>query len=126
MLALLSISLADYRCFAPLGMTHHCRSCLFPLIIGSGTVQGIARREKSPNPTNLGYFPFIETEIQPNYAIMGRSQTMYQNLRRGQLYLKSFPAQSPTNNFNGPSRSIAVLAVLLFALAGLMTGFAVR
>ena len=50
---------------------------------------------------------------------------MYQNLRRGQLYLKSFPAQGPSNNLNGPSRSIAVLAVLLFALAGLMTGFAV-
>ena len=29
------------------------------------------------------------------------------------------------NNVNGPSRSIAVLAVLLFALAGLMSGFAV-
>lgn len=50
---------------------------------------------------------------------------MHQNLRRGQLYLKSLPAQSPINNVSGPSRSIAVLAVILFALAGLMSGFAV-
>jgi hypothetical protein len=50
---------------------------------------------------------------------------MYQNLGRGQLYLKTLPAQRPTNNINGPSRSIAVLAVILFALAGLMSGFAV-
>lgn len=39
--------------------------------------------------------------------------------------MKTFPAQSSMNNVNGPSRSIAVLAVIFFALSGLISGFAV-
>src|SRR6266702_4316074 len=50
---------------------------------------------------------------------------MYEQLRRGRLYLKTLPAQGSINPLKTQSRSIAMLAVILFALSGLISGFAV-
>src|SRR5437773_8275734 len=51
---------------------------------------------------------------------------MYDSIRRERLYrMQSISGQGPINNLNPQSRTIAVIAIILFALAGLISGFAV-
>src|SRR5207249_1477188 len=51
---------------------------------------------------------------------------MYDSIRRERLYrMQSVSGQGPINNLNPQSRTIAVIAIILFALAGLISGFAV-
>src|SRR6266705_7091813 len=58
-----------------------------------------------------------------------RNAQIYQNLGRGRLHIMQLlpgqVGQPPDNNVRSSSRAIIVIAVLLFALSGLMTGFAV-
>src|SRR5947209_18336971 len=51
---------------------------------------------------------------------------MYQQARRGRMYpMRTVSAQSSNDSLKTQSRTVVFLALLLFALSGLISGFAV-
>jgi len=70
-----------------------------------------------------GYYTFIRTEIAPSYAIITKQRKYYQG--KNSIQSMQTLSSQPPNHISQQTRKIAVFAVLLFALSGLISGFAV-
>jgi hypothetical protein len=69
-----------------------------------------------------GYHTFIKTGILPSYAIMATRRKSHQE--KVIQSMQTLTTQHP-NSINQQTRKIAIIALLLFALSGLISGFAV-
>jgi hypothetical protein len=70
-----------------------------------------------------GYYTFIKLEIAPSYAIITKQRMDHE--RKSKIQSMQTLSSQPPNHISQQTRKIAVFAILLFALAGLISGFAV-